>query len=1050
MKVFSINNLLRNYSTSWRRLWSVVENKKMSRIEDITADYWPCFIKCLLSGKRILIFSADQIILQRLSSSLDRWGLKNIVVPSSWSQLSQESLLTHSVFLDKFANNGGAMLVSSEEFFSDWSYQYSAGIQMHVGQKVSFINLTKQLIDIGLTRVKKVNGVGEFAIMGDIWLLKPIGDSCIWQINFDNDLLTAISQINDTGEVIEKKEINIPGQLVSSTKKASKLSLVAKYEYDYVVWLGFDLANDDYLDLANRIKDQKFMIMPRQIQLGCWGESREMSRVSWPVVAHSYILGGQENFAKNLERKRYKKNIVVTEHAKEFRRWVDELGLHYANFEIIDGFLPMGGVLADDGVAIWTDRELFGIKLKRLESAFSAKRISFKKLTEFKVGDLVVHSDHGVGLLKDFVTRDFAEQKKDYFVVAYSKGDLLYVPVEQLNKLSKYIGSKLVKISRLGGSLWYKRKTKAKKQVEQMAKELLRIYARRKLVRREPYLQKKQIVEIVSDEFGYDLTIDQKEAWRELQSDLDKPYPMDRLLCGDVGFGKTELALRVACRVAANDKQIAVLVPTTVLAEQHFVTFTNRLAKHSIRVDVLSRLKDVSYQKNVLKNVAAGKVDIVIGTHRILQSDVVFKDLGLLVIDEEQKFGVRAKEQLKKIRHSVDILSMSATPIPRTLNMSMGGMRDLSVLEIAPEGRQSINTQIVPYDDLVVKEAVEREIHRGGQVFIIHNRVRTIARLKDHLSEVFGLTKVKIGMAHGKMSEKELALSMNKFAKGEYDVLLATTIVENGLDLPNVNTLIVENAAGLGLSQLYQLRGRVGRSSRKAYAYFLYRSEKLKDKAKQRLEAISQAKELGGGMKLAVADMEIRGVGNVLGVQQHGNVYAVGLGVFLDMLSEMVERLKGQDVEETVADEQVAIDLPVSFCLPKYYIEDKEQRLLWEQKLSSSLSISDVDYLALKLRQGYGVWPLETENLIKIIKIRLLASKNGIKQIFCREKNTVLGDKEMNLILTFDKEISLDWVQYLFMQADGWIFRNNEVLIDIAKLQLKDWFDWFYKLLMNK
>ncbi|MBU0648366.1 DEAD/DEAH box helicase, partial [Patescibacteria group bacterium] len=719
-------------------------------------------------------------------------------------------------------------------------------------------------------------------------------------------------------------------------------------------------------------------------------------------------------------------------------------------FIILKERLPIGGLLEQDGVAVWSDRELYGYSLTRSARSEKKKKIiSYKKLTEFKIGDLVVHSDHGIGILKFFTSREVEGCIKDYFVVGYSGNDLLYVPVEQLNKLSKYIGSKLVKLSRLGGHTWHKKKRRAKKQVEMMAKELLKIYARRKMVRRQPYGYSEELMSSIAGDFGYNLTDDQQLAWEDINSDLDMDCPMDRLLCGDVGFGKTELAIRAAARVALAGKQVAILAPTTVLAEQHLATFRERLNKYKIKVDVLSRLRDNSYQNMVMEELFDGKISILIGTHRILQKDVIFKDLGLLIIDEEQKFGVRAKERLKKIRNSIDVLSMSATPIPRTLNMSMGGVRDLSILETAPIGRQTIDTQIIPYSDSIIIDAVNKEMSRGGQIFIVHNRVRTIDSLKDHLSEILD-KKVKIGVAHGQMSEKDLVWTMNTFAKGAYDVLLATTIVENGLDLPNVNTLVVENAAGLGLAQLYQLRGRVGRSDTKAYAYFLYRSEKLKDKAKQRLQAISEATELGSGMKLAVADMEIRGVGNVLGVQQHGNAYAVGLGVFIDMLGDTVEQLKGRGETEAIDDEQVIIDLPISFEMPAHYVPKKDERIYWEQRLSAQVNMADVDRVVLDMQRAYGVAPKNVMNLVNMIKLRIASAVNGIGQILFKRYGLDAGMQKEYLVLIFNNNVSLEWVKYLFMQADGWVFKNKEARIAIDLIGSRNWFGWLCEVMEGK
>ncbi|HPN67194.1 MAG TPA: CarD family transcriptional regulator, partial [bacterium] len=701
----------------------------------------------------------------------------------------------------------------------------------------------------------------------------------------------------------------------------------------------------------------------------------------------------------------------------------------------------------NDKLSLWSDGELYG-EVKDIQPKIARdKRIDFKKLSEYKIGDLVVHADHGIAVLKDFVTKEVLGISKDYLLLLYDRGDLLYVPVDQLHKISKYIGSKLVKLSRLGGKLWMKKKRKAKKQVEIIAKELLRLYAKRKLVYRKPYILDSDFLENINNSFEYELTVDQKIAMDDINTDLSHSFPMDRLLCGDVGFGKTEIALRAAARAVSNKKQVAFLTPTTILSEQHWATFFKRFTGKNVRVEVLNRLRDEQYQKNILCDLKDGKMDIIIGTHRLLQKDMVFCDLGLLIIDEEQKFGVSAKERLKKIRNEIDILSLSATPIPRTLNMSMGGVRDLSILEVAPCGRQTINTEVLPYSLNTIKEAITREVARGGQIFVVHNRVRTIGRYKDELEQLFD-GKIRIGIAHGQMLEKDLAKTMADFAAGKLDVLLATTIVENGLDLPNVNTLIVENSSGLGLSQLYQLRGRVGRSSQKAYAYFLYRSEKLKVKAKQRLMALADAKELGSGLKLAVADMEIRGVGNILGVEQHGNAYAIGLGMFLDMLEEMVARLKNERETIEFSEEGLMIDLPVNCSIPDYYIDDKEKRLVLEQKLAVQSAIKDVDRMADWMQQNYGVMDERVQNLIIMNKIRILAQKLNIVSIVMVKKNVRLAEVRSFLEIDFGREVNIREVNYLMDSNPKWVFEENKARIDVNDVG-KSWFEWLYKLLLK-
>jgi len=1034
-----INKSLLALSPQWSAFQKKCGDTNSLLIENMKDDYFGWLAGMLWENnrERVLVLAEDSVVARKIGYNLQLWGVEHVVLPSSWNQIDRERLQKISIYLHNFRLRGGLVVASVEEWSGGWGYCYQPDAKLKVGDKLRFADWSGRLVQLGYVRTRKVSAEGEYAVMGDVWIIWPLGEKQPWRIETSDNQVQGLSQVDLlTGEVQKTAPNILIGGWLQRVDEGTAMGDIwkEKMSMDRLVMYGVDEDKGDWKEIKTR--RVYFYTRPKN----------KPTELNWPMRDFAWGLGGMEAFAKYLAKNEMRHNIVVTANVKEFRRWINELQLPNQDFEIFEGSIPAGGWLTDDKTAIWSDRELFGVVRKKV----SVKRqaVNFKKLAEFKVGDLVVHSDHGIGLLSDFTTRHVEEVVKDYLVITYDRGDLLYVPIEQLNKVSKYIGSKLVKLSRLGSVVWEKKKRRVKKQVEEMAKELLRLYARRKLVKRKPYTFSTAKMIQLEDTFDYQLTDDQERALKEIHADLDRDYPMDRLLCGDVGFGKTELAIRIAGRVAADGRQVAVLVPTTILAEQHYVTFLERLGQLGIRVEVLSRLRDKDYQKNVLAKIAQGKVDVVVGTHRILQKDVKFKKLGMLVIDEEQKFGVRAKERLKKLRNNVDILSMSATPIPRTLNMAMGGVRDLSLLEVAPEGRRAVQTEVMPYADAVIVDAVEKEVSRGGQVFVIHNRVRTIAGLKDHLQVI--LPKgVKIGVAHGQMSEKDLAQVMNAFAGGEYDVLVATTIVENGLDLPNVNTLIVENAAGLGLSQLYQLRGRVGRSKTKAYAYFLYRSEKLKLKAKQRLQAITEARELGAGMKLAMADMEIRGAGNILGVQQHGNVHAVGLGMFLDMLNEMVGVLKQDTTSEQLSEDKIVIDLPVSFSVPKHYIEDGEGRLYWEQRIAAQIKIEDIDRLEKEMTEQYGVMPDECRNLFKVVKIRLLAQINGITHIILKKQRLLSGQEEKNLVIRWNQDISMELVKYLSSLSDQWVYRNEEAVIDVNKLDKHGWFNWLYELMQK-
>ena len=528
-----------------------------------------------------------------------------------------------------------------------------------------------------------------------------------------------------------------------------------------------------------------------------------------------------------------------------------------------------------------TDEKTFReILKKRLKS-----QKLFSDLKGIKEGDYLVHLDHGVGR--------FSKIENNYYILEYAQNDKLYVPVGLERKLSRYIGFVEPKISRLGSSLWQRTKKKIKEEAEKLAKELLEIYAKREVATRPPYLSDEEIEKEITDGFKYLETPDQQQAIEDIEKDMEeKTEPMDRLVCGDVGFGKTEVALRAIIKAVVSGRQTALLCPTTILANQHYQNFKERLKNLPIKVDILSRLQSKTEQKEIMEKLKKGQIDIIIGTHRLLSKDIEFKNLGLLIIDDEQRFGVKQKEKFKKMRASLDVLSLSATPIPRTLYMALSSLKKISLIQTPPEGRLPIKTFVLPFKEETIKKAIKEEVSRGGQVYYLHNRVETIEAAKKFLEKSMRSTPgVDYEVAHGRLNERKLINVMTDFQNKKIDVLIATTIIENGLDLANVNTLIVADAAKLGLSQAYQIRGRVGRSHIQARAYFLY-PKRLLGPTKQRLTALKEAEELGSGYRIALKDLEIRGAGNILGKEQSGNVNAVGLNLYCQMLSEAIEKAK--------------------------------------------------------------------------------------------------------------------------------------------------------------
>ncbi len=640
-----------------------------------------------------------------------------------------------------------------------------------------------------------------------------------------------------------------------------------------------------------------------------------------------------------------------------------------------------------------TDAELFGtVKERRHRRPRRAERGPDVSLADLEPGTFVVHIDHGVARFAGTTQMgengdgSSAGSAREYLVLEYAESDKLYVPTDQLNRVSAYVGAQehAPALTRLGAADWARIKQRVKGAAREMAQELIRLNASREIARGHEFSQDTAWQQELEDSFPYIETPDQAQAITDVKTDMERERPMDRLICGDVGYGKTEVALRAAFKTVNDGMQVGLLVPTTVLAQQHYATFTERLSPFPVRVEVLSRFRTPKEQQQVIEGLKSGEVDIVIGTHRLLQKDVQFKNLGLAVVDEEQRFGVSHKERLKQLRRQVDVLTLSATPIPRTLNMALSGLRDLSSMNSAPEERLPVKTFVSEYSEDVVKEAILREMERGGQVFYLHNRVRSIHQAAADLRELVPQARIMIG--HGQMAESELEDVMVDFANGEADVLVCTTIIESGLDMPNVNTLIVERADRFGLAQLYQLRGRVGRSQHRAYAYLLApRGRRMTEAAELRLQAILEASELGAGFRIAMRDLEIRGAGNVLGADQSGHIQEVGLDLYTQLLQEAVRELEREQynaaIAPAVSEEPARIELPLNAGIPEDYIPHLPTRLSVYQRLAKLTEKRELPEIREELRDRFGPVPEEVEALLKVAEIRAVAGAAGAESV---------------------------------------------------------------------
>jgi len=734
-------------------------------------------------------------------------------------------------------------------------------------------------------------------------------------------------------------------------------------------------------DLA-RWRTRDHALEPLVDALAAWLAER------WRIVLACPALSGAERLQHLLSE--YGLETRVAHDDRPIWRWSTP-----GRVEIRVAACSEGFALPGEKLALVTEEEIFGPREpRRRRRGEWPESGAVEGLAQLASGDHLVHADHGIGLYRGLVELDMGlgRPRAEMLCIEYAGGDRLFLPVHRLNRVQRYTGAEggPPRLDRLGGQTWERARRHVRKSLRNMAKELIALHAARELATGFAFSPRDAYFEEFEASFGYEETPDQAAAIEDVLSDMQKPRPMDRLVCGDVGYGKTEVAVRSTFRAVMDGKQVAVLVPTTVLCQQHEETFRKRFDGYPIRVESLSRFRTPKEARDVLAGLADGGIDVVIGTHRLLQKNVRFHDLGLLVVDEEHRFGVAHKERIKKLKKTVDVLTLTATPIPRTLQQAFAGIRDLSVINTPPVDRLAVRTQVTRYNESLIREAILREVRRGGQVFFVHNRVQTIAGLAEMLDRI--VPEVKVIVAHGQMPERELEDRMLSFMHGAADVLLCTTIIESGLDIPRANTIIVNRAHALGLAQLYQLRGRVGRSSHRAYAYLLVPPhDALSDDAERRLEAIQDLSELGSGFRLANMDLEIRGAGNLLGAEQSGNLQAVGYETYMEMLEEAIEELRGEIHDEEIDPE---IRLPVAARLPEDYVAEVSQRLVLYKRLASSRDDADVDRIRDEILDRYGPMPPEARNLVEVIRLKILARRLGIVAVDVARGELVLSVSE--------------------------------------------------------
>jgi transcription-repair coupling factor (superfamily II helicase) len=760
------------------------------------------------------------------------------------------------------------------------------------------------------------------------------------------------------------------------------------------------------------------------------------STVSMLFKEAAPYYGKMDELAKNLNMLKYKgyKTAVILSGSKEclkLHNILDDYGcstilsedaeddVFSGQVTIVPGRLKKGFEYYDNKILVLTENEVFGTLRKKTHRKKKRKGSKIEVFTDLKVGDYVVHEHHGIGKYIGIEKIDVQNIKKDYLCIKYKGGDKLYVPVDQLSLIQKYIGSdsEKPKINKMGSAEWIKTKERSKAAIKNMAAELVRLYAKRKVVKGYAFSPDTEWQKEFEYKFPFQETDDQLRCIREIKKDMEKLICMDRLLCGDVGFGKTEVALRAAFKAVMDSKQVAILVPTTILAQQHYTNILERFRGYPVKIEMLSRFRTAYQQDKIIDELNKGLIDIVVGTHKLLSKDLKFKDLGLLIIDEEQRFGVKHKELIKQLKANIDVLTLSATPIPRTLHMSMIGVRDMSIISEPPGDRLPIQTYVIEYNEWIIKDAIEKELSRNGQVYYVHNRVADIDSSAAKLQKL--VPDARIAVAHGQMSERSLENIMLDFVQKKYDILVCTTIIETGMDITNVNTLIIDNADHLGLAQLYQLRGRIGRSNKVSFAYLTYEKDKmLSEVAEKRLKAIKEFTEFGSGFKIAMRDLEIRGCGNILGSEQHGHMLAIGYDLYVKFLERAVKELQGKVNEDEYI--ETSVDLSVDGYIPSAYIENEEQKIEIYKKIAAAESKDDISDITEEITDRFGDPPRQVGNLLNISYIKSLCRKLHVKSITQLE-NTV------NIELCSNNDLSQEIIGFLIENY------NKKIKFDVSK-----------------
>ncbi len=865
------------------------------------------------------------------------------------------------------------------------------------GMTVDREELAQNLVKLGYQRVDQVEEEGSFSIRGHVVDVFPINSSQPVRIELWGDeveSLRTFHPLTQTSLESGNKIMVLPAREMMGEERVPLISLLEGRPLVLVQ------PEEVEMERENLLLEEEDFSSPQEIQdfikqaPVLWINSLYQEGETLPVESYPLALSRLKGSSRLVQGTEWIKERLtlgarvylshLPEEGERMKTLLQEYHLEASTLEsfqeqdtpglyLFPSQLSRGLYWPDRNLAIVTRQELLGTRKRRKKSRPRRKGDVLSSLRELSPGDYVVHLEQGIGRYVGLKTLEVEGVTREFMVIEYAGGDQLLVPVTRLHLVQKYRGAQATPpaLDRLGGITWKKTQAKVQKAIQDYAKELLRLEAERRLAPGHAFSPDGPEQREFEEDFPFEDTPDQEKATREIKEDMEAPHPMDRLLCGDVGYGKTEVAMRAAFKAVLDGKQVAVLVPTTILAEQHYETFKERFKNYPVNIEVLSRFKTRKEQKEILQRLARGEVDIIIGTHRLLSQDVVFQDLGLVIIDEEHRFGVRQKDKMKKLKKGVDVLYLSATPIPRTLHLALSGVRQMSIMETPPAGRKPVKTYISKWSPSILKRAITREIGRGGRVFVVQPRVEGLEELARQVQIL--VPRARVAMAHGQMKEKELEEVMYKFMKGHLDVLVSTPIVESGLDVPSANTLIVKDAHNLGLSQLYQLRGRVGREKEMGYAYFLIPSrEALTADGEKRLQALREFAQLGSGLKLAMRDMEIRGVGNLLGTQQWGHVSQVGFTLYCQMLEETIQKLQGQEVKE---EKEPQLELALEARLPQEYVGNEKVKISLYKRIAQASGEEELAELEAEVRDRFGPLPPPARNLFTLARIKLLVKE---------------------------------------------------------------------------